>query len=75
MNEFRWDEKKRNKRNNLIARLKTIYKEIGKQIKHTCEWKWEKQQRTLFALADEIIYLFSDEIIGNIFRVSPLGCL
>lgn len=33
MNEFRWGGKE----NNLIARLKTIYKEIGKQIKQACE--------------------------------------
>lgn len=39
MNEFRWEEgkEKREKENNLIARLKTIYKEIGKQIKQGCE--------------------------------------
>ena len=41
MNEFRWEENRKEKENNLISRLKTIYKEIGKQIKQACE----KQQK------------------------------
>jgi len=66
-------KEKRNKRNNLIVRLKTIYKEIGKQIKHVSENEGSNRERkNLFALADKIIYLFSHKIIGNIFRVSPL---
>lgn len=61
-------EKKRNKRNNLIVRLKTIYKEIGKQIKHASENEGSNRERerergNLFALAEEIIYLFSHKII------------
>ena len=67
MNELRWEGKKREKRNNLIVRLKTIYKEIGKQIKHASENEGiNRERKNLFALADEIIYLFSHKIIGNI---------
>lgn len=49
----------RDGKNNLIARLKTIYKEIGKQIKHTHanEMFGEATERNVFALADGMIYL------------------
>lgn len=80
MNEaVRWRKGKEEERDNLIGRLKTIYKEIGKQIKHSrvrCLKIYGNRKASLFALAGAIIYIrfLTGEIFGNLlrFRVSDV---